>query len=103
MVAHERLERNTRLDLRFTLPSAVLAVYPEETAMLDTRRAMLVRGPRPDPQRPFEEMTVVARVATVGENVRGIYASGLEFEAIEGRAREEIARYVHAVQLSKLS
>jgi len=100
MVANERCEIGATLDLRFTLPSDVLAVYPEETVTLDTRRNTITPGKRVDARRPFEEMSVAAIVATSGESIRGVYASGLEFTRIEGLAREQIARYVHATQLS---
>lgn len=101
MVVNDRLKPETQLDLRFTLPSAVLAAYPEETTTLDVRRLAIIRGPRPDERRPFEEMRVGARVATVIENLRGTFACGIEFTQIDGAEREEIARYVHAVQQAK--
>ncbi|HTU81642.1 MAG TPA: PilZ domain-containing protein [Candidatus Acidoferrales bacterium] len=88
------------VELRFTLPSDVLRVFPEETAVLDLRNARIDYSPT-DPRRPFEEMVVGARVVTGREAGGGGYRYGLAFTAIDGYQQEEIARYTHAVQRSR--
>jgi len=47
--------------MKITLPSSVLDVYPEETAVLDISQPGAPRriGGRPDMRRPFGEMSTV--------------------------------------------
>lgn len=92
----------TMLDLRLSLPSNVLDVYPEETAAIDVRSGTVRKVGRPDMRRPFEEMLVRSRVVTrfAPANDREVY--GVAFFEIDGFQREEIARFTHAVQLSKI-
>jgi hypothetical protein len=97
------LQIGTMIDMRFTLPNDVLAVYPEETMALDTTGAAPRRiGGRPDMRRSFEEMRVRGRVVTRFQPVRDREVYGVAFIEIDGYQREEIARYTHAVQLAKI-
>lgn len=89
------------VELRFTLPSDVLKVYPEETLAFDPRKATMSATGRADLRRPFEVMVVRARVASLNAVSNGARSYGLAFYGIDGFTREEIARYVHAVQLGK--
>jgi len=88
------------VELRFTLPSDVLKTFPEETLAFDPRKAAAGSG-RADLRRPFEPMAIRARVLNRNATASGVVSYGLAFFAIDGFTREEIARYVHAVQLSK--
>ncbi|MDE2482675.1 MAG: PilZ domain-containing protein [bacterium] len=90
------------VDLRITMPSSVLEVYPEETAVLDLSGATPRRAGRPDLRRPFEEMALRGRVVTRFQPVRDREVYGVAFLEIDGYTREEIARFTHAVQLSKI-
>ncbi|HTX56306.1 MAG TPA: PilZ domain-containing protein [Candidatus Acidoferrales bacterium] len=93
----------TVLDLRVTLPSSVLDVYPEETAILDLSQNTPRRvSGRADMRRPFAEMALRGRVVTRFQPVREREVYGVAFIEIDGYQREEIARFTHAVQLSKL-
>ena len=90
------------LEMRFTLPADVLAVYPPPSERVEISPF----GPRrvrvPDNRRPFEEMTLRGRVVThfPPKVTRDTY--GVQFIDIDGYQREEIARFTHATQLSKL-
>ena len=93
----------TMLELRFTLPSGVLDVYPEETMAIDMTNASPRRMGRPDMRRSFEEMRVRARVVTRFQQTRDSReAYGVAFVEIDGYQREEIARFTHALQLSRM-
>ena len=99
----ELLPIGTMVDMKVTLPSSVLEVYPEETAMLDLTSGTPRRvGGRPDMRRPFEEMALRGRVVTRFQPVREREVYGVAFLEIDGYQREEIARFTHAVQLSKI-
>ncbi len=93
----------TQLDIRFRLPSDVLDVYPEETLVLDVSQNAPRQLPgRPDMRRPFEEMALRGRIVTGFQPIRERPVYGLAFVEIDGYQREEIARFTHALQLSKI-
>ncbi len=98
----ENFTIGTELELRFTLPSDVLKAYPPSGARLD----ITPFGPRririPDNRRPFDEMFARGRIAAQFPPSKGRAVYGVEFTDIDGYTREEIARFTHAVQLSKL-
>jgi c-di-GMP-binding flagellar brake protein YcgR len=53
-------------------------------------------------RRPFEEMALRGRVVTRFQPAREREVYGVAFIEIDGYQREEIARFTHAMQLSKL-
>lgn len=102
MHCKEKLAIGTAVDVRLTLPSSVLEVYPEETIAIDLSGPTPKRTGRPDLRRPFEEMQLKARVVTRFAPVRDHEVFGVAFLEIDGYQREEIARFTHAIQLSKI-
>jgi len=102
MSCEELVAIGTMLDMRVMLPSGVLEVYPEETAVLDLTQSVPRRIGRADMRRPFEEMPLRGRVVTRFQPVREREVYGVAFIEIDGYQREEIARFTHAVQLSKI-
>ena len=100
MISNEALVEGEPVELKFTLPSDVLAAYPEETAVLDVRKGTITPV-RPDQRRPFAEMIIGARVVNHRPLGNGAYAFGLAFTCIDGFQHEEIARYTHAVQRAR--
>jgi hypothetical protein len=97
------IQIGSEIEMRFTLPNDVLRVYPEETLTIDTSSGTPRRvSSRPDMRRPFSEMAIRAKVVTRFPAVRDRGVYGVSFIAIDGNYREEIARYTHAVQLSKI-
>jgi len=101
MNCNDALVEGEAIELHFTLPSDILAMYPEETATLDLRNRSIVRSVRSDLRRPFDEIVVLARVVSHHPLPGGSVNYGLAFHNLSGYEREEIARYTHAVQLSK--
>jgi c-di-GMP-binding flagellar brake protein YcgR len=78
-------------------------VYPEETAVLDLSQPTPRKiTSRPDMRRPFTEMAIRGRVVTRFQPVRDREVYGVAFLEIDGYQREEIARFTHAIQLSKI-
>lgn len=102
MSCAELIAIGTILDMRVTLPSSVLDIYPEETTAIDMTQAVPRRTGRADMRRPFEEMALRGRVVTRFQPARERECYGVAFIEIDGYQREEIARYTHAVQLSKI-
>lgn len=102
LMCFDRIEIGTEVELRFALPDRVLNIFPVAAA----RSEITPFGPRkiriPDHRRPFEEMLVHARVISRFSQLRGREVYGLQFTDIDGYHREEIARFIHAVQLEKL-
>ena len=101
IATREVLVDGMAVEVRFTLPSDVLSVHPEETVLLDLRNREVVRSMRNDMRRPFGEMVILARVTSYKVLPGGEYAYGLAFHNLDGYTAEEIARYTHAVQLDK--
>jgi len=97
MICGEALVEGEPVELKFRLPCDVLAVYPEETALLDFRKGTATPL-RADQRRPFQEMTIGARVVNHRPLGNRTYAYGLAFTCIDGFQQEELARYTHAVQ-----
>jgi hypothetical protein len=103
MSCEELVPIGTMLEMKLTLPSTVLDVYPEETAVIDMSGGSPRRiSGRADMRRAFDEMTLRGRVVTRFQPVRDREVYGVAFIEIDGYHREEIARFTHAVQLSKV-
>jgi c-di-GMP-binding flagellar brake protein YcgR len=102
LICAEKIPTGALVELRFTLPSTMLWVYPHA----DERTEITPFGPRrvriPDSRRPFEEMTMQGRVVSRFAPTRGREVYGVAFIDVDGYQREEIARFTHAVQLAKL-
>jgi c-di-GMP-binding flagellar brake protein YcgR len=102
LMTSEPLAIGTTLELRFTLPSTFLHVYPPagervEISPFGPRRVRI-----PDNRRPFEEMTIHGRVVSKFQPTRGREVFGVQFTDVDGYQREEIARFTHSVQLARL-
>lgn len=92
----------TPLDLRFTLPNEVLDVFPKAQERTEITPFGHRKVRIPDNRRLFEEMAITGRVVSRFQAVRGREVYGVQFVDIDGYQREEIARFIHAVQLSKM-
>ncbi|HTU81233.1 MAG TPA: PilZ domain-containing protein [Candidatus Acidoferrales bacterium] len=102
LICQEPLEIGCEAELRFTLPSGVLNVYPPPEERLEITPFGERRIRVPDNRRPFAEMLLRARVLTQHEPLGGRDVYGVGFVDIDGYQREEIARFTHAVQLSQI-
>ena len=78
------LPEGTSLELRFTLPDSVLEVYADRPLTSPLRR-------------PFGEIVLRARILYRQAAADGINNYGLTFLDVDLTAREQIARYEHAL------
>lgn len=90
------------LEIRFTLPSSVLNVYPAPESRVEITPFGQRRVHVPDNRRPFEEMAIRGRILSRYEGQQGREVYGVAFTDIDGYQREEIARFTHAVQLARI-
>lgn len=93
---------NDEIQLRFRLPVEVLRVFPAEVR---EEVVMTPFGPRTrtkNQRRPFEEMRIRSRVASRLSAEGEAPVFGIAFVEIDAYTREEIARFIHAVQLGEL-
>ena len=96
------LTSNDEVTVRFRLPDNVLTVFPP-----GVREDVVITpfGPRrrtKNNRRPFEEMRIRSRIANRLKDWHGRPAFGVAFVEIDAYSREEIARFIHAVQLGEL-
>ncbi|MDP9018635.1 MAG: PilZ domain-containing protein [Candidatus Eremiobacteraeota bacterium] len=104
LICTEPMPRDVILTLEFTLPNEVLTVFsshvPEDPSPFGGRG---ITRPKPkDPHRAFEPMTVRGKVAARLQDSSGRIVLGIQFIDADAFMREEIQRYIHAVQLYKI-
>ncbi len=94
----EALKNNTVLQLAFRLSDALLDVHKGNDDELVPGPFGYRRVPRKYLRRPFQELKIRARVVTAVRDSQRRDAYELELLNVDGLAREEIARYIHASQ-----
>lgn len=102
IIGDREFQAGDEIVVRFRLPHHVLGVFPEK---IEDEIVMTPFGERRrsrNQRRPFEEMRIVSRVASRLEDVDGVPAYGVAFIEVDAYTREEIARFIHAVQLGEL-
>lgn len=102
IVCDRELTSNDEVTVRFRLPDDVLRVFPPG---VHEDVVMTPFGPRrrtKNNRRPFEEMRIRSRIANRLKDWHGRPAFGVAFVEIDAYSREEIARFIHAVQLGQL-
>jgi c-di-GMP-binding flagellar brake protein YcgR len=102
LLCQEALTVGDELEVRFTLPNDVLTVYPKPDDRFEITPFGRKRVRVPDNRRPFSEMVIRGRVLSRQEPLRGLEVYGVGFTDVDGYQREEIARFTHAVQLSRI-
>lgn len=102
LLCTDTLAIGSDLELRFTLPSNVLNVYPAPEQRLEITPFGQRRVHVPDNRRPFEEMVVRGRILARYQAEEGREVYGVAFSDIDGYQREEVARFTHAVQLARI-
>lgn len=98
----ERLRDGQELALQFRLPDGVLDVHKGKDDELVTGPLGYRRVPRKYLRRPFVDLKLRARVAGIAKDSKGRDAYEMQFLDVDGLAREELARYIHASQLARL-
>lgn len=102
MRCEETLKAGEQLLLTFRLPDAMLNVHKGKDDELVVGPFGYRRVPRKYLRRPFVELKLRARVAAQVADSQKRPAYEIELLEADGVAREEIARYIHASQLSRL-
>ena len=102
LLCGDSLAIGSDLEMRFTLPTNVLSVYPAPEGRVEITPFGQRRVHVPDNRRPFEEMAIRGRILARYEAQEGRELYGVAFTDIDGYQREEIARFTHAVQLQRL-
>lgn len=98
----EPLKSEQHLVLHLTLPEHVLNVHKGKDDDLVVGPFGYRRVPLKSLRRPFAPLRLKARVLGKVKDSRGRDAYDLEFLDVDGMAREELARYIHASQLAHL-
>jgi c-di-GMP-binding flagellar brake protein YcgR len=102
LMCSDSLAIGSELEIRFTLPTSVLNVYPPPESRVEITPFGQRRIHVPDNRRPFEEMAIRGRILSRYEPYEGREMYGIAFTDIDGYQREEIARFTHAVQLARI-
>jgi len=98
----EQLRRNQIIHLQLRLPDVVLDVHTGRDDELVVGPMGYRRVPRKYLRRPFEELKLRGRVVASAKDSKRRAAYEIELLDVDGIAREEIARYIHASQLARL-
>ena len=98
----ERLKPNQQLTLWVKLPDKILDVHKGKDDELVVGPFGYRRVPRKYLRRPFAELRLRARIVGMARDSAKREAYEVELLEVDGLAREEIARYIHASQLERL-
>lgn len=98
----QTLKTDDTLVLQFTLPEHVLHVHKGKDDELVVGPFGYRRVPRKYLRRPFHELKIKARVLGAAKDSHRRDAFEVQFLDVDGMAREELARYIHASQLQSL-
>jgi c-di-GMP-binding flagellar brake protein YcgR len=102
VVLDRELTEREELTVRFRLSGDVLKIFPPGVTEEFVETPFGMRKRTKNHRRPFEEMRLRARVAARLKDWCGRPAYGIAFVEVDAYTREEIARFIHAVQLAQL-
>lgn len=102
LIAREYISNGTIVQLRFTLPDEYLQAFPPKSERTEISPFGMQTIRIPDNRRPFEEMKLGGRIVARFVRAHGRNVYGVQFVDIDGYECEEIARFNHAVQLTRL-
>lgn len=98
----QRMRAGEILVLNFTLPDNVLQVHKGKDDELVVGPFGYRRVTRKSLRRPFGQLKLKAKVLGTVKDARRRDAYEVQFLEVDGMAREELARYIHASQLANL-
>ncbi len=98
----QQLRAGAVLVLQFALPEHVLGVHKGKDDELVVGPFGYRRVPRKYLRRPFAQLKLRARVLGAVKDSRRRDSYELQFLEVDGMAREELARYIHASQLANI-
>lgn len=102
MRCDERLREGQEIVLNLRLPDDVLVVHKGSDDELVTGPFGYRRVPRRYLRRAFADLKLRARVVAAVIDSKRRSAYEMQFLNVDGLAREEIARYIHASQLARI-
>lgn len=102
IVSEKPLTPKTEVTVRFRLPDEVLKIFPPGVQEEIVNTPFGPRRRTKNNRRPFEEMRIRSRIAAQLKDWHGRPAFGVAFVELDVYTREEIARFIHAVQLGEL-
>lgn len=95
-------EEGEEITIRFTLPLGAVDTGGEEREETEITPFGPRKVKKRVPVRPFEPVETPAKIAKKLGVSAGKYSFGVSFNDLEAFVREEIARFIHAYQLSQL-
>lgn len=98
----EALREGQEIMLQMRLPDSVLGVHKGSDDELVTGPFGYRRVPRKYLRRPFADLKIRARVGASVSDSKRRTSYDVTFVYVDGFAREELARYIHASQLARL-
>jgi c-di-GMP-binding flagellar brake protein YcgR len=102
LIADEAIAVEQIVDFWFTLPGAYLKVLETTREVVESSPFGQRRVKRSVTPKPFEQMYVRGKVVKVLGVVRAHTIHGIAFVDLDPFVREEIGRFIHAVQLYHL-
>ena len=102
LIADEAIAVEQIVEFYFTLPSGYLKVLETTREVVEASPFGSRRVKRTVTPKPFEQMYVRGKVVKVLGELRQHTVHGIAFVDLDPFVREEIGRFIHAVQLYKL-
>ena len=102
VVCEKPLTPKDEVTVRFRLPDDVLKIFPPGVQEEIVNTPFGPRRRTKNNRRPFEEMRIRSRVAAQLKDWHERPAFGIAFVELDAYTREEISRFIHAVQLTIL-
>ena len=103
LIVPKELEEGADVVVRFTLPNGAVDLSGEEREVVETGPFGERKVKKNVPMRPFESVEARAKIMKVlGPGSSGGFSHGTAFQQLSPFVREEIARFVHAYQVTQL-
>jgi len=99
---HETLRKDETVYLAVRLPDVILGVHKGNDDELVAAPLGQKRVPRKLLRRPFEEIQLRGRITGSVKDSKRRDAYEVELLGVDGLARQELARYIHASQLARI-
>lgn len=103
LIVPKELEEGADVIVRFTLPNGAVDLGGEEREIVEIGPFGERRVKKTIPVRPFESVEARAKIMkALGPASGGGFSHGTSFQQLAPFVREEIARFVHAYQVTQL-
>lgn len=102
LLCNEILQPDEVVYLALRLPDVILGVHKGDDDELVAAPMGYKRVPRRLLRRPFEEIQLRGRIVSTVKDSKRRDAYEIELLDLDGLARQELARYIHASQLARI-